>query len=86
MNAASRNEKTIQIKKKATAIGASHAPIVFARAPFIQYLQILLTKNFRRFLETIMLSSKVLHMGIQKSTVPKNIRTSGWFTRIQRGL
>ena len=35
MNAASRNEKTIQIKKKATAIGASHAPIVFARAPFI---------------------------------------------------
>ena len=86
MNAASRNEKTIQIKKKATAIGASHAPIVFARAPFIQYLQILLTKNFRQFLETIMLSSKVLHMGIQKSTVPFNIRTSGWFTRIQRGL
>ena len=68
------------------AIGASHAQNAFARAPFIQYLQILLTKNFRQFLETIMLSSKVLHMGIQKSTVPKNIRTSGWFTRIQRGL
>ena len=58
-------------KKKVAVIGVPDAQIVFARAPFIQYLQILLTKNFRQYLETIMLSSKVLHMGIQKTPYQK---------------
>ena len=47
-----------------TRIGAPDLQIAFARALFIQYSQILLTKNFRQYLERIMLSSKVLHMGI----------------------
>ena len=63
------NEKTIQIekKKKNPAIGVPDVKIVFVRAPLIQYSQILLTKNFREYLKTIMLSSKVLRMEIQKT-------------------
>ena len=53
------------------AIGAPDAQIVFVRAPYLQYEQILLTKNFRQYLETIMLSSKVLRMGIQKTPYQK---------------
>ena len=58
--------KLFELKKKVTA-----TEIVFARALFIQYLQILLMKNFRQFLEKIMLSSKVLHMGMQKTPYQK---------------
>ena len=32
---------------------APSAKIIFTRAPFIQYKQILLDKNFRQYLETI---------------------------------
>ena len=41
------------------AIGAPDAQIAFVRVPYLQYEQILLTKNFRKYLETIMLSTKV---------------------------
>ena len=39
-------------------IPAVDAEIIFTRAPFIQYEQILLDKNFRQHLETIMVSKK----------------------------
>ena len=53
------------------AIGAPDAQIVFLKAPFIQYEQILLTKSFRQYLKTIILSSKVLRIGIQKTPYQK---------------
>ena len=53
-------KKLFQSNKKVNGIGVPDDQIVFARAPFIQYLQILHTKHFRQYLETIMLSSKVL--------------------------
>ena len=53
------------------AIGAPDAQIVFARVSYLQYEQILLRKNFRQYLETIMLSSKILRMGIQKTLYQK---------------
>ena len=56
------------------------AEILFARTPFIQYSQILLTKSFRQYLETIMMP-KVVRMEIQKNTVPENIRASSWLAR-----
>ena len=56
------------------AIDEADAEIIFTRAPFIQYEQILLDKNFRQHLETIMVSKKVLKMGAQKNTGTKNIR------------
>ena len=58
-------------KKMVTAIGAPDAQIFFVRVPYLQYEQILLTKNFRQYLETIMLSSKVLRMGMQKTPYQK---------------
>ena len=51
--------------------GMPDAQIIFLKAPFIQYEQILLSKNFKQYLETIMLSSKVLRMGIQKTPYQK---------------
>ena len=39
-------------------IPALDAEIIFTRAPFIQYEQILLDKNFRQHLETIMVSKE----------------------------
>ena len=44
--------------------------IIFTRAPFIQYEQILLDKNFRH-LETIMVSKKIIRMGAQKTPIQK---------------
>ena len=67
-------KKLFQSKKEVNGIAVPVTQIVFARAPFIQYLQILLTKNFRQYLETIMLSSKVLCMGIQKTPYQKTYK------------
>ena len=47
------------------------AEINFNRAPFIQYEQILLDKNFRQHLETIMVSKKIIRMGAQKTPIQK---------------
>ena len=43
--------------------------ILFTRAPFEQYEQILLDKNFRQHLETIMVSKKMIRMGAQKTPI-----------------
>ena len=45
--------------------------IIFTKAPFIQYGQILLDKNFRQYLETIMVSKKILRMGSPKISIQK---------------
>ena len=47
------------------------AEIIFSRASFIQYEHILLDKNFRQHLETIMVSKKILRMGAQKTPIQK---------------
>ena len=49
-----------------TAITAPDAKVIFTKALFIQYEQILLDKNFRQYLKTIMVSKKNLRMGVQK--------------------
>ena len=49
------------------------AEITFTKAPFIQYEQILLDKNFRQHLETIMVSKKNNENGSTKNTHTKNI-------------
>ena len=53
------------------AILAPDAKIIFTEAPFIQYEQTLLDKNFRQYLETIMVSKKILRMGAQKTPTQK---------------
>ena len=53
------------------AVPTANAQIIFTRAPFIQYKQILLDKNFRQNLETIMVSKKFLRMGTQNTPIQK---------------
>ena len=61
--------------RKALAANATipelDAEIIFTRAPFVQYEQILLDKNFRQRLETIMVSKNILRMGAQKTPIQK---------------
>ena len=54
-----------------TAIPNPDAQIIFTKAPFVKYEQILLDKNFRQHLETIMVSKKILRMGAQKTPIQK---------------
>ena len=62
--------------KKVLTLTATSAPepdvaILFTRALFIQCEQILLDKNFRQHLETIMVSKKIIRMGAQKTPIKK---------------
>ena len=53
-----------------TTVGTPRVPdaqIVLLKAPYIQYEQLTLATNFRQYLETILFSSKVLRMRIQKT-------------------
>ena len=54
-----------------TAIPAPDGKIIFTKAPYIQYEQILLDKNFRQYLETIMVAKEILRMGTQKTPLQK---------------
>ena len=67
-------KQLFESKTKVAAIGAPDAQIVFVRVPYLRHEQILFTKNFRQYLETIMLSSKVLRMGIQKTPYQKTYK------------
>ena len=53
------------------AIPAPEAKMIFTKATFIQYEQILCDKNFRQYLETIMVSKKKLRIGAQKTPTQK---------------
>ena len=48
-------------------IPSANSQIIFTKALFIQYEQILLDKNFRQHLETIMVSKIIVRMGAQKT-------------------
>ena len=54
------------------AIPEVDAEIIFTRAPFVQYEQILLDKNLRQHLKTIMVLKKILRMGAQKTLIQKS--------------
>ena len=58
------------------AIPSADAQIIFRKAPFIQYEQILLDENFRQHLETISVSKKILRMGAQKILLRKTYEIS----------
>ena len=57
-------------------IPSADAQIIFSKAPFIQYEQILSDKNFRQHLETIMVSKKILRIGTQKTPTQKTYEIS----------
>lgn len=64
--------------KKAFVAGAAipspNAKIIFTKAPFMQYEQLLLHKNSRQYLGKLKVSKKILGMGAQKNTYTKNMR------------
>ena len=53
-------KKLFESKKKVTVTGVTDAQIIFTKPPFLQYEQFLLDKNFRQYLEIIMVSKKIL--------------------------
>lgn len=62
---------------RATIPSNPDAKIIFTKALFIQYQQILLDKNFSQYLETIMVSKKKkLLMGTQKTPIQKTYEIS----------
>ena len=54
-----------------TALPAPDVKIIFTKAPFIHYEQTLLDKNFKQYLETTMVSKKILWMGAQITPMQK---------------
>ena len=54
-----------------TAIPMPDSKTIFTKTPYIQYEQILLDKNFGQYLETIMVSKKILRMRNQKTPLQK---------------
>ena len=64
-------KKLFESKKRVTAIGAPDAKIIFTKASFIQYKQSSLDKNFRQYVETIMVSKKILMIVVQKIPIRK---------------
>ena len=54
-----------------TAIPSPDAKIIFTKVPFVQYGQFLLDKYFRQYLESMMVSKKILMMGAQKTPTKK---------------
>ena len=53
------------------AIPSPDVQIIFTKVRYIQYEQILLDKIFWQYLETIMVSKKILRMGTQKTPLQK---------------
>ena len=66
-----------ETQKKVTAIGAPGTQIIFTKASFIQYEQFLLIKNFMQYLETILISTKILRMSIQKHPYKRHMICTG---------
>ena len=65
------SRKSLATTAKVTNVDAE---IIFTKAPFVQYEQILLDKNFRQHLETIMVPKKNLRMGAQKTLIQKTYK------------
>ena len=66
--------KSRKVLAAAADIPSPDAKIIFTKAPFVQYEQILLDKNFRQYLETIMVSKKILRTGTQKHHCKKHTK------------
>ena len=69
-------KKLFESKEKVTTVAAPDAQTIFTKAPFIQYQHFLELLNFRQYLETIMVSKKILRMGVQKTPIQKTYEIS----------
>ena len=60
-----------QVLMTGSAIPTPDVKIIFTKVPYIQYEQIFVDKNFRQYLEMIMVSKKIIRMGSQKTPLQK---------------
>ena len=70
-------KKLLESKKvmaAGSAIPSPNAKIIFLKAPFTQYEQLLLDKNFRQYLETIMISKKLFTWELKKHQFKKHTK------------
>ena len=69
-------KKLFEPRKVVTRVASADpdTKIIFTKALFIQYEQLLLDNNFRQYLETIMVSIKILRMKTQKSPIQKTYK------------
>ena len=65
-----------ELKKKSAVVGTPDAKIIFTNAPHIQCKQFKLNNNCRQYIKTIVSSSKVLRMGIEKALLQKTFGMS----------
>ena len=75
-------KKLFESNTKVNAIGALDAKIIFTKVPFLQYEQFLLDINFRQYLKIIMVSKKMLRIGVQKTSIRKPFKISTGSNRI----
>ena len=68
--------KSKKVLAAGSAVPSPDAKIIFTKATFIQYEQILQDKNFRQYLERIMVSKKILRIGAQKIPIEKTYEIS----------
>ena len=70
-------KKLFESRKVLTSGSAFPTPdvkLMFTKAPFVQHEQIILDKNFRQYLETTMVSKKILRMGAQIHPCKKHMK------------
>ena len=63
--------KSKEVLAANSGLPSPDAKIIFTKTPFIQYQQLQLDKNFRQYLETIIVSKKTLRMGAQKTLIQR---------------
>ena len=69
-----RLSESKKVLASTATVPAPNAKIIFIKVPFIQYEQLLLDKNSRQYLETIMFSKKILMMGVEKTPIQKKTK------------
>lgn len=65
-------KKQFESKKKVTAIGVPDAQIISKKSTISLVQIFFFRKKFRQYLETIMVSPKILWMGAQKIEIQKS--------------
>ena len=63
--------ESLKVLASGSGLPTPDVKIIFTKAPYIQYEQILLDKNFIQYLETIMVSKKIIRIGTQKNPLQK---------------
>ena len=69
-----RLSESKKVLASTATVPALNAKIIFTKVPFLQDEQLLLDKNFRQYLETIMFSKKIFMMGVQKTPIQKKTK------------